>query len=288
MPAVVTMNRTIACIGELLWDVLPDRRVLGGAPANVAYHLSRLGSDPRLITRVGRDERGEAALRALTERHMRTTDVQIDSALPTGAAYVRLEGGQAQYEFETPAAWDAIEPPAARMDAVVFGTLAQRDPRSAVAVRKLARDAAMSFYDVNLRPPYTPFDLVIESLQLATVVKVNEAEIAVLAAELSAPTQPAGFASAIAAKFPVQIVCVSLGALGAGVWSAGRWIELRAPVVSVADTIGAGDAFFAGLVDGILSGRSIEDALSRAVTLGSFVVTCSGATPEYQAQDLGL
>lgn len=282
------MSRTVACIGELLWDILPTHRVLGGAPANVAYHLSRLGCGSRLITRVGSDELGEAALTALSERGMGTTDVQIDLALPTGAAYVQLDGAQAQYEFETPAAWDAIEASAARMDAVVFGTLAQRDARSAAAIRKLVRDAAMSFYDVNLRAPYTTFDLVTESLQLARVVKVNEAEIAELASELRVPAQPAGFAAAIAARFPVQIVCVSLGARGAGLWSGGRWIELRAPHIVVADTIGAGDAFFAGLVDGILSARSTDDALSRAVTLGSFVATRSGGTPEYQARDLGL
>lgn len=282
------MSKTIACAGELLWDILPAQRVLGGAPANVAYHLSRLGWNSRLITRVGSDERGEAALKALHERGMRTTDVQIDPALPTGAAYVQLDGGQAHYEFETPAAWDAIEAPPGRMDAVVFGTLAQRDARSAAAIRKLAREADISFYDANLRAPYTTFDLVIESLQLARVVKVNESEIVTLASEFGMPAQPAGFAAAIAARFPVQMVCVSLGARGAGLWSGGRWIELRAPDVSVVDTIGAGDAFFAGLVDGILSERSNEDALSRAVTLGSFVVTCSGGTPEYQARDLGL
>jgi len=282
------MSRTVACIGELLWDILPAHRVLGGAPANVAYHLSQLGCDSRLVTRVGMDERGEAALRTLNERGMRTADVQMDLALPTGAAYVKLEGSQAQYEFETPAAWDAIEPPAARMDAVIFGTLAQRDPRSAATIRKLVREAAMSFYDVNLRAPYTTLDLVTASLRLAAVVKVNEAEIAALAREFRLPIQPAEFSAALAAMFPVQVVCVSLGAQGAGLWSGGRWIELPAPQITVVDTIGAGDAFFAGLVDGLLSARAIDDALSRAITLGSFVATRSGGTPEYQARDLGL
>jgi fructokinase len=282
------MSTTVACIGELLWDILPAHRVLGGAPANVAHHLSRLGWDSRLITRVGTDERGEAALRTLNQRGVRTTDVQVDLALPTGAAYVKLEGAQAQYEFETPAAWDAIEAPAARMDAVIFGSLAQRDPRSAAAIRKLVREASMSFYDVNLRAPYTKLDLVIESLQLATVVKVNETEIAALACELRLPIQPAEFSAAIAGMFPVRMVCVSLGARGAGLWSGGRWIELPAPRIAVVDTIGAGDAFFAGLVDGLLSARSLDDALSRAITLGSFVATRSGGTPDYQAKDLAL
>ncbi len=282
------MSATVACIGELLWDILPAKRVLGGAPANVAYHLSRLGCDARLVTRVGTDERGEAALRSLSERGMGTTDVQIDPVLPTGAAYVQFDGTHAQYEFETPAAWDAIEAPTARTDAVVFGTLGQRDARSAAAIRKLAREAAISFYDVNLRTPYTTFDLVAESLQLASVVKVNEVEIASLAAEFRMPAEPAEFANALAGRFPMQTICVSLGSRGAGIWSRGRWVERRAPRIVVADTIGAGDAFFAGLVEGILSARSIDDALSRAVTLGSFVASRPGGTPQYQATDLGL
>lgn len=282
------MSATVACIGELLWDILPANRVLGGAPANVAYHLSRLGCDARLVTRVGRDERGEAALRSLSERGMGTTDIQIDPVLPTGAAYVQFDGAHAQYEFETPAAWDAIEAPENRIDAVVFGTLGQRDARSAAAIRKLAREAAISFYDVNLRPPYTTLDLVTESLQLAGVVKVNEVEIASLAAEFRMPAAPVEFASALADRFPVQTICVSLGARGAGIWSRGRWVELRAPQIVVADTIGAGDAFFAGLVEGILSERSIDEALSRAVSLGSFVASRPGGTPAYEAKDLAL
>lgn len=282
------MNRSVACVGELLWDILPSHRVLGGAPANVAYHLCRLGVDSCLITRVGADERGEAAMCMLHDRGMKTADVQVDPVLPTGAAYVQLENAHAKYEFETPAAWDAIERPAANIDAVVFGTLAQRDARSAATIRQLARGAAISFYDVNLRPPYTTFDIVSESLRLATVVKVNEVEIAALAAEFGLPTQPPDFAAAVAAQFSTHTICVSLGAQGAGLWHGGRWIELHAPQVVVADTVGAGDAFFAGLVEGILQMRPPDVALSRAITLGSFLATRAGATPEYEAHHLGL
>ena len=282
------MSKTIACVGELLWDILPAGRVLGGAPANVAYHLSRLGCDSRLITRVGADERGEAAIEALSERNMATAEIQVDPKLPTGAAYVQLDGAHARYEFETPAAWDAIEAPATGVDVIVFGTLAQRDARSAATIRQLARDAALAFYDVNLRAPYTTFDLVLESLRLATVVKVNEVEIAALASELRVPAEPPGFAAAIASRFPAKAICVSLGAQGAGLWTSGQWIELRAPHVVVADTIGAGDAFLAALVEGILSTRSTESALARAIALGSFVATRSGATPDYEASDLNL
>lgn len=224
----------------------------------------------------------------LRDRGMKTADVQVDLELPTGAAYVQLENGQAKYEFETPAAWDTIERPAAKLDALVFGTLAQRDARSAATIRQLAREAAISFYDVNLRPPYTTFDIVSESLSLATVVKVNDVEIAALAAEFGLPTQPSDFAAAIAAQFSTHTICVSLGAKGAGLWHGGRWIELHAPQVVVADPVGAGDAFFAGLVEGILQMRSPEVALSRAITLGSFLATQAGATPEYEARHLGL
>jgi fructokinase len=141
---------------------------------------------------------------------------------------------------------------------------------------------------VNLRPPYTTFDIVSESLSLATVVKVNDVEIAALAAEFGLPTEPPDFAAAVAAQFSTHTICVSLGAQGAGLWQGGRWIELHAPQVVVADTVGAGDAFFAGLVEGILQMRAPDAALSRAITLGSFLATRAGATPEYEAHHLGL
>jgi fructokinase len=156
---------TVTCIGELLWDVLPAGRKLGGAPVNVAFHLAQLGVPVRVVTRLGRDEPGIAAREILEAHGLPLDDLQWDEHLPTGAAHVTLTAsGEATYCFVTPAAWDAIEDPAFTPEVVVFGSLAQRDARSAAAVRGFAGRARARVYDVNLRPLFVTVATVRASL----------------------------------------------------------------------------------------------------------------------------
>jgi fructokinase len=274
----------VCCIGELLWDVLPDRRTLGGAPANVAYHLNRLGVSARLVTRIGHDEAGEAALAQLEARRVDVAGVQRDPHLPTGAAHVLLDAqGHASYAFTTPAAWDALEPSSsAAADAVVFGTLAQRGARSRATIRALAGSARLAVCDLNLRAPYWDAEVIDESLRLATILKLNEDEVALLAGET---TQGAGnvqaFASGLAARYELEAVCITRGAAGAGLWTESTWYERPAARVLVVDTVGAGDAFLAALLAARLEGRSWELALECATRLGGLVASLPGAMPEY-------
>jgi fructokinase len=269
---------TVTCIGELLWDVLPAGRVLGGAPANCAYHLAQLGLGVRLVTRLGRDELGAAAIDALQSRGLPTADVQWDERLPTGAAHVSLDpAGHASYRFVTPAAWDAIAAPAFDPEVVVFGSLAQRDPRSAAAVRGFAARAAVRVFDVNLRPPFTRLDAVIESLPLATLLKVNDDEAAQLASLLALPASLPEFAAALAARHGHRVVCITRGAAGAAMWTDGAWYETAGVPIVAVDTVGAGDAFLAALIRGWLAGEAPQHVLETANRRGASVAARSGA-----------
>ncbi|MEO8465708.1 MAG: carbohydrate kinase [Gammaproteobacteria bacterium] len=282
-------NKTIVCVGELLWDVLPDGRTLGGAPANVAYHLARLGRAATLVTRVGRDEPGGAARVELAAHGIDVACVQTDAELATGAAYVTLAAhGQPAYRFVTPAAFDAIEAPPLAPDVVVFGTLAQRDARSARTIRRMAAGARVGVYDVNLRPPFTSIDTVAASLPLATIVKLNDEELVTLAAALGFPVERREFAERMAARYGVRVVCITRGADGAGLLADSHWYDVAGIAINTIDTVGAGDAFLAALVAGWLEARAPQTLLERANRLGAYVAARRGGMPAYDARELGF
>lgn len=272
----------VACVGELLWDLLPSgQQLLGGAPANVAYHLSLLGMDARLISRVGADDLGAAALAELRRLGLSDAAVQVDATLPTGTAVATASGGAVHYEFATPAAWDAIELHEIGVPyAIVFGTLAQRDIRSRRTLRTLIRNASARVYDLNLRPPHTPMTTVSELLELATVVKMNEQEAASLAAHLNSPSEPRLLVDVLTSRFALQVVCITRGERGACLGTRGEWAEIVAVPVDVVDTVGAGDAFLAAIVAGQLSGRSWQETLRRANDLAARVASKAGAMPQ--------
>lgn len=273
---------TVTCIGELLWDVLPSGRVLGGAPANVAFHLRQLGLPVRLVTRLGRDEPGAAACAALQAHGLPVDDLQWDDALPTGAAHVTLDAdGQASYRFVTPAAFDALQPPGFAPEVVVFGSLAQRDGRSASALQSFVAQAGRRVYDVNLRPPFTPLEIVQRSLPLGQLVKVNEDEAAVLAQALSLPSDLRALAAALAGRYGTELVCITRGAAGAALWARGEWIESPGVAVEAVDTVGAGDAFLAALVQGWVAGTEPRALLEGANRLGAYVAGRRGAMPSH-------
>lgn len=275
----------VTCVGELLWDILPTgERLLGGAPANVAYHLNRLGVDVRLISRVGNDQLGAAARLELRNLGISDDAVQTDSALPTGAATVRCGAdGLVEYDFVTPAAWDRIQRvESGNIDAVVFGTLAQRDLLARESIRYIVEKAPVRVYDVNLRPPYTELDTVIESFRLASVVKMNEHEAELLAGQLGLPPEPEEFARAIEQRYGPKVICVTRGERGAWLVADGKRNEVTGSNVEVADTVGAGDAFLAAFVLGLLSKGSWETVLRKADRLGALVASRKGAMPDIE------
>ena len=281
---------TIMCAGETLWDVLPGGEFIGGAPFNVASHAARLGARALLVTRLGKDERGRRALELAKGNGIDLSLMQIDPRLPTGQARAVLDSsGSAHYEFLSPAAWDALTATpaalqaAAQADALVYGTLGQRDPRAREALGQLARAARWRVFDPNLRAPHIERALCEAGLRGAGLVKINEEECTLFAEWLGTAATPEAVWTALSSRFDVQSLCVTLGAAGSRLHWRGQWYAQNPVPTQVADTVGAGDSFLAMLVCELLTGRDAPTALARAARLASYVASKSGAVPNYEA-----
>jgi len=267
--------------GEVLFDCFPDgSRVLGGAPFNVAWHLHALGHEPLLVSRVGADDAGGEVLRAMRDWQMDVSGVQRDPNHPTGCVVVTLEGGQPSYEILPDQAYDHVAPAAGAppVALVYHGTLAlrQRDSRRALD-HIFAHCGAPVFVDVNLRDPWWNEGSVGELLDMARWCKVNDHELATLAG----PGEPVAAARRLIADHDLAQVFVTLGAAGAFSLTADGLLanvapDRRAPVV---DAVGAGDAFAAVLIAGLLDGWPLPLTLDRAQQLATAVCGQRGAVP---------
>jgi fructokinase len=287
-------GREVLCVGEVLWDALPAGLFLGGAPFNVACHLRAAGVPVAMASRVGDDRLGEEVLRRAAQFGIATDLLQVDPELPTGFVRVTLdETGEASFDIVSPAAWDAIAPTpellqrAADARAIVFGTLAQRAPVTRGTHQRLWDTEALLVFDANLRAPHDDPAVVRRSLEHADVVKVSARELRRVAEWFDLPpaTDPAAertTAAALAERFGCATVCVTRGGAGAALWRDGTWTEHRGFEVEVQDTVGAGDAFLAVLLSGLLSGADARAALEHANLIGAYVATQRGAVPPDQ------
>ncbi len=291
-----TTHRAVG-IGELLWDLLPAGPRLGGAPFNVVAHLTRFGVRTAYVSAVGRDAEGSRARAELARLGVATALVEVND-LPTGTARVRLDAaGVPDFEIVSPAAYEAITHTAGRasfvggLDLLVFGTLGLRfaGPRAALRALVLEAPSAERLYDVNLRLGCWTPALVEDLLSTATVAKLNDDEQRVLAIELGLPSSSVeAFGRAMCRRYDLRGVCVTRGPRGAALVLDGTYAEATAPTVEVVDTVGAGDAFGAGLGLGLLEGWDVERTLAVAVRLGSFVASRSGAIPPWTPADIGV
>ena len=276
----------IVSIGEVVWDIFPNGQVLGGAPLNVAYHLSCLGLAVRTVSRIGDDDLGRSTREQIAKLGLSTVALQQDDRLPTGQVQVTVgTDNEPHFDIVAPAAWDniAVEPLAdlsAGRFSMVFGTLGQRDCRSRQTIRSLWPRADYLFYDVNLRPPFTTRELVAESMAAADMVKVNNDELLTLGRWFDiVQTDKIAIAKELASNYNLETVVVTEG--GAGAWLLSDQEIFTAPgePVSVADTVGAGDAFFATLIAGFLRKMPWDECLRMANKRGAYVASQNGATP---------
>jgi len=280
--------------GEVLFDHFPDgSSVLGGAPFNVAWHLAGFGFEPLLITRVGDDPQGEAVLRAMERWGMDTNGVQLDAEHATGAVNVSLAKGQPSFDIVADQAYDHIARDAARdalsrcSPALLYhGTLAARSPESRDTLAALRADTALPvFVDVNLRPPWWDARRLASLIQGARWVKLNDAELAELHPdEPSAEHGSSAGARVLLSRFGAETVILTRGAEGAEVVTADEMLRgSPAPVEALIDAVGAGDAFSAVFIAGILSGWSAAKTLERALRFASAVCGIRGATTSDRA-----
>lgn len=290
------MKKTVVGLGEVLWDILPEATHLGGAPANFAYITSLMGDRGVVASRVGADARGQEARHRMEALGLPVSFVQTDTDKdhPTGTAQARVDGkGQASFVIAQPAAWDYMEwtPQWQRLareaDAVCFGSLAQRSPQSRETIgnflRATSRDA-LRIFNVNLRGDFYSRELLAESMSLADIVKLNDEELPKIM-KLGGLVYSAGHggeksaAEKLLRLYDLELVCITRGNRGSLLVSESGSSEHAGFRVQVADTIGAGDAFTAGLAHEYLHGASLDGMNEVANLVGAWVASQPGATP---------
>ena len=280
----------VLCVGEVLWDALPAGLFLGGAPFNVACHLRAAGVSAAMVSRIGDDRLGEEILRRASRYGVAVDLVQVDATLPTGFVRVSLDAtGTPDFEIIAPAAWDAIAltdkllKRASKARAIVFGSLAQRHATTRATIKRLWDNEALMVFDANLRAPFDDKEVVRRSLNRADVVKMSIVELQTLAAWFALPAGTREAAVALGEMFGCDTVCVTRGPQGAALWHDGAWTEHEGFEVEVVDTVGAGDAFLAVLLAGLLSGANDSALLQHANLIGAYVATQYGAVPTDQS-----
>lgn len=294
---MLSQKRIVVGLGELLWDLLPAGKQLGGAPANFAYITSLLGDDGIPASRLGEDNLGAEAIHRLGELALSTEFVQKDADHPTGTVKVEVDGsGQPRFEISESVAWDFLDwtpqwqKLAQQADAVCFGSLAQRSERSRSTIRSFllaSRKNAMRVFDANFRQHFYTAQVFSESLRLATVVKLNHEELprTMHLFELEHRSEEDS-ARRLLSMYELQLVCVTRGDAGSLLVSAEESNQHPGFKVKVADTVGAGDAFTAALVHGYLRETSLAQTNETANRVGAWVASQSGATPTPNAGSL--
>jgi fructokinase len=283
-------KHTTVGLGELLWDIFPEGRQLGGAPANFAYMTNLLGDEGIVASRVGSDDLGEAAKHRLERLGLGTSCIQQDPTYRTGIVEVEVDTkGQPTFQIAEPVAWDAFEWTAGwqtlaqRADAVCFGSLAQRSARSRQTIHsflKTIRPETTRVFDVNLRQSFYSWQILADSAKQADIIKLNHDELPTVVELLGFPFHDEDSAAEwLRHTFHVKLVCITRGARGSLLVSEYAKDEHPGIPVEVADTVGSGDAFTAALVYHYLRRASLATMNEAANRMGSWVASQTGATP---------
>ena len=283
------MSFKVIGVGEVLWDLLPAGKQLGGAPANFAYHAHALGAEVRVVSRVGNDPLGREILDRLRALGLPTDGVGVDADAPTGTVSVELAAdGQPRFTIHENVAWDHLVADeaslafAAHAAAVCFGSLGQRCEASRRAIRALVTATpamALRVFDINLRQQFYSREIVEDSLRLANVLKLNDTELPVLAAMFGLAGGVREQLAALAQRFALRAVALTRGALGSLLLAGNTWSEHPGLTVKVVDSVGAGDAFTAAMALGLLAGHRLDDINRHANEVAAYVCSQAGATP---------
>ncbi len=274
----------IVCFGEVLWDVYPEGKKLGGAPFNVAAHVTQLGTQGHMVSKIGKDKNGEEILEAMGQQSVPSTYTVVDYSRGTGVVDVTLDdGGHPSYEIKYPAAWDFIHPEDAtkelvkQSEAFVFGTLACRSERSRKTLFELIELAPLNICDLNIRLDFYSDSLISTLLKASNILKINDDEAALLIEMFDLDANR--FYEQLTERFSIQTVIQTLGAKGAEVYAEGKLYNADAIKINVVDTVGSGDAFLATFIHYFIQKESIQYCLEKACQSGAFVATQKGAIP---------
>ena len=288
----------IVSIGEVLWDMLPTGRKVGGAPANFAFHAMQLGADVRILSRIGNDELGQEVIEFYHSLGLSTELIETDVTAPTGTVGVELSAeGQPKYTIHENVAWDNIEATESAVrftqnaDAVYFGSLAARTEPALQTIQTLVsqtKPSALRVLDLNLRDPFVDRNVIESLLQFSNVLKLNDEELTRIAAMFDVSGEASSRSTALHSRlsswfidnYGLKMLILTCGSQGSRIFADGKEHCCESRKINVVDTVGAGDAFTAMVVVGLLSGLPIESIHERASEIAAFVCTQSGATPQ--------
>ena len=284
------MKDTVVGMGEALWDVLPEGKKIGGAPANFAYHVSQFGLPSCVVSAVGSDPLGQEIIENFTSKGLNHLIEEVP--YPTGTVQVEIDqAGIPQYEIKENVAWDNIpytarlEALAQRTRAVCFGSLAQRNVVSRQTINRFLDamnhdDETLVVFDVNLRQGFYNKEILCESMQRCNILKINDEELVTVSRMFGYPgIDLQDKCWILLGKYNLKMLILTCGINGSYVFNPGSVSFLPTPQVEVADTVGAGDSFTAAFISSILRGRSVAEAHAAAVSTSAFVCTRNGAMP---------
>jgi fructokinase len=288
------MTKNIICFGEVLFDVFPTHKKIGGAPLNVALRLASLGINAQIISRVGNDEIGKELLAFIKKNGVDTDTIQIDENLSTGQVIVQLnEKGSASYTINYPVAWDKIicipedEIMVKKADALVFGSLVCRDSVSHESLLEIINYAKYAVFDVNLRAPFYTKEILINLMMQSDFIKFNDDELYEISAFMNSPyhslEQNILF---IAEQTNTKHICVTKGSHGAVLYYNEKMYYNSGYKIDVVDTVGSGDSFLAGLLSKLLYDENPQEAIDFACALGAIVAKNEGANPKISSKEI--
>ena len=285
------MNDIIVGMGEALWDVLPEGKKIGGAPANFAYHVSQFGFDSRVVSAVGEDKLGNEILKNFDAKKLNYLIEKVP--YPTGTVQVELDpNGVPMYDIKENVAWDnipftsALEELAKKTRSVCFGSLAQRSVVSRETINSFLnampdREGQCKIFDVNLRQGFYTKEILCNSMKRCNILKINDEELVTVSRMFGYPgIDLQDKCWILLAKYNLKMLILTCGVNGSYVFTPGEISFVETPKVEVADTVGAGDSFTATFVAAILKGKPVAEAHKLAVEVSAYVCTQNGAMPE--------
>ncbi len=280
--------------GEVLFDLFPTHKKIGGAPLNVALRMKSLGVQSKIISKVGLDEEGSEIFDYLKSKEMDVSFIQKSKEYKTGVVHVMInEKGNASYDIAYPSAWDKIEQNdelsavVSSSDVFIFGSLICRDEVSRSTLFSMIKQANYTVFDVNLRQPYYIKENLIDLMKASDFIKLNDEELLELSQMLASPfhsfEQNIRF---IASQMGTSQICVTKGAFGAVLFYNDKFYYNSGYFIKVADTVGAGDSFLASLITKLLRGDSPQKSLNFACAMGALVASKEGANPEISEKEI--
>lgn len=289
------MNDIVVGMGEALWDVLPEGKKIGGAPANFAYHVSQFGLPGYVVSAVGDDALGREIVENFTSKGLNQLIAEVP--YPTGTVQVEIDqAGIPQYDIKENVAWDnipytdSLEALAKRTKAVCFGSLAQRNVVSRETINRFLdampqSDDSLVVFDVNLRQGFYNKEILCNSMSRCNILKINDEELVTVSRMFGYPgIDLQDKCWILLGKYNLKMLILTCGINGSYVFTPGNVSFQPTPKVEVADTVGAGDSFTAAFISSILKGRSVQEAHSRAVRTSAYVCTKKGAMPILPAE----